>query len=304
MTDRDSSGFLGHLRIIRRLMAPIENRRLGLYIGILVGFAVMLTVAARIFDTTPVALAPAYMFTPLVAGLIVAWRYDIPPTAIGLRLGRGRWLAVAGITALPLVGLTLALAIAVPGVGFEPTDPLPGMNLPGGPVGLLATLAIVLGLGTTVNAVFALGEEVGWRGYLLWELAPLGFWRASAGIGGLWGLWHAPVIVAGYNYPSFPVVGVATMTVATLAYSPVYTYLVVRAESVLAAAFLHGVFNASAGAVIVFAVTDDAVLNELVASPVGAAGIVAFGLAALAIALVGPPTLSRSRLDGGPSTLE
>lgn len=294
---------MGHPHITARPMAPIDNRRLGLYIGILVGFAVILSGAAQLLDTSPVALAPAYMFTPLVAGLFVTWRHDIPRTAIGLQLGRGRWLAVAAIAALPLVGLTLALAIAIPGVAFEPTDPLPGMPLPSGPVGLLATVAIVLGLGTTVNAAFALGEEVGWRGYLLWELAPLGFWRASAGIGALWGLWHAPVIVAGYNYPSFPVAGVVAMSVATLAYSPVYTYLVVKAESVLAAAFLHGVFNASAGVVIAFAVTDDAVLDELVASPVGAAGVVAFGLAALAIALVGAPTLSRDRLDGGPSTL-
>lgn len=107
---------------------------------------------------------------------------------------------MAAVGALPLVGLTLLLAVAVPGVGFDPiVDPMPGLALPSGFGGVVATFALVLGLGATVNAVFAFGEEFGWRGYLLWELAPWGFWRASFAIGVVWGLWHAPIIVAGYR---------------------------------------------------------------------------------------------------------
>jgi hypothetical protein len=101
------------------------------------------------------------------------------------------------------------------------------------------------------------------------------------------------VIVAGYNYPSFPVIGVVAMTIACLSFSPVYTYLVIRAESVIAAAFFHGVFNGSAGLVIAYAVTDGAVLSELVASPVGVAGVIAFGLAAAGIAVSRSPSLTR-----------
>ncbi|SDY80430.1 CAAX protease self-immunity [Halopenitus persicus] len=234
------------------------------------------------------------MFSPMIAGLIVCVRRDISLSAVGLRIGRVRWLAVAAVVALPLVGLTLLIAVAVPGVGFDPAaNPTPGLGLPSGVLGVVATFGLVLGLGATVNAVFAFGEEFGWRGYLLWELAPWGFWKASAAIGALWGVWHAPVIVAGYNYPSFPVIGVVAMTIACLSFSPVYTYLVIRSESVLAAALLHGVFNGSAGLVIAYAVTDNAVLSELVASPVGVAGVIAFGLAAVGIALSGAPSLTR-----------
>ncbi|MFC6875453.1 CPBP family intramembrane glutamic endopeptidase [Halobellus marinus] len=201
---------------------------------------------------------------------------------------------MAAVVALPLVGLTLLIAVAVPGVGFDPSaNPTPGLGLPSGVLGVVATFGLVLGLGATVNAVFAFGEEFGWRGYLLWELAPWGFWKASAAIGALWGVWHAPVIVAGYNYPSFPVIGVVAMTIACLSFSPVYTYLVIRSESVVAAALLHGVFNGSAGLVIAYAVADEAVLSELVASPVGVAGVIAFGLAAIGIALSGAPPLTR-----------
>ena len=283
-------------------MAGPERDRLALFVGFLVFFAAALLVAARITNLSTITIAPVYMFSPMVAGLAVCFRRDIPLSDVGLRVGRFRWLAVAAVVALPLVGLTLTFAVTVPGVGFDPSvDIVPGLDLPPGLPGLVATFGIVLVLGATVNAIFAFGEEFGWRGYLLWELAPWGFWRASFAIGALWGVWHAPVIVAGYNYPSFPVVGIAVMTIACLSFSPVYTYLVVRAKSVFAAALLHGVFNGSAGLVIAYAVTDSAVLDELIASPVGAAGVLAFGLAAVGIALTGTPSLTREFAHGEPS---
>lgn len=279
---------------------PNPNR-LTLFVGVLAAAAVGLTLVSRAIEISPIALAPIYMFSPMVAGLVVCLTRGIPLSDVGLRVGRARWLAASTVVALPLVGVTLLLAVAVPGVGFDPmVDPLPGVALPAGLPGVAVTFGLVLALGTTVNALFAFGEEFGWRGYLLWELAPLGFWKASVGIGALWGIWHAPVIVAGYNYPSFPTVGVVAMTVACVSFSPVYTYVVVRAESAIAAALVHGVFNGAAGFVVAYAATDDAVLGELVASPVGLAGVVAFGLAAVAIALSGTPTLSRSFSSGEP----
>ena len=50
-------------------------------------------------------------------------------------------------------------------------------------------------------------------------------------------------------------------------------------------------FNSSAGLVLVFAVTDDALLRELIASPIGLAGVASFAIAAGLIALTGPPSL-------------
>lgn len=181
-------------------MTSPDESRLTLFVGLLVVFAVGLRIVSRAAAVSPIALAPGYMFSPMIAGLAVCFRHDISLSDVGLRVGRGRWLVVAAVGALPLVGLTLLLAVAVPGVGFDPTvDPLPGLALPSGFGGVAATFALVLGLGATVNAVFAFGEEFGWRDYLLWELAPWGFWRVSFAIGVVWRLWHAPIIVAGYR---------------------------------------------------------------------------------------------------------
>lgn len=276
-------------------MSHIDRERLGTFFGVLVGFVVLFEAVSVVANVGMVQLAPLYMFTPMVAGVVTLWRSSVPLSVVGLRRGRGRWLALAAVAPIALAYCVLGVSLVIPNVAFSPgADLVPGLDLPRGVLGILGALVLVLVLGVTVNAAMAFGEELGWRGYLLWELAPLGFWRASLLIGAVWGLWHAPVIVEGYNYPSFPLVGVAVMTVATMAFSMLYTYLVIKARSVGAAVFFHGVFNASGGLVVVYTRADSAVLSELVASPVGAASIAVFLAVAAVIHYTGAPELSRS----------
>ena len=87
---------------------------------------------------------------------------------------------------------------------------------------------------------------MGWRG-LCRELAELGFWKSSWVIGVVWGFWHAPLILQGHNYPQHPWAGVFMMTVMTVLLSPLLGYVTIKANSVIAAAFFHGTFNATAG---------------------------------------------------------
>ncbi|WP_254273973.1 CPBP family intramembrane glutamic endopeptidase [Haloarcula marina] len=280
-------------------MPAPDRSRLARFVVALLALAAAVVAVSLVTGIRLVALAPVYMFTPMVAAFVATLTTGVSPSTVGLRVGRPTWLAVAALLSLPLVALTLALSLAIPGVAFDPSaNPLPGVALPGGVLGLLVTLAIALAAGVTINAAFAFGEEFGWRGYLLWELAPLGFWKASGLIGVCWGLWHAPVILDGYNFPSFPLVGVGMMVLACVAFSPLYTYVVLRARSVLAAAFLHGVFNASAGFVFVYATTESAVLRQLVASSVGLASVVAFAVGTGVVVARGVPTLDRAAVEG------
>lgn len=118
---------------------------------------------------------------------------------------------------------------------------------------LLACLAIPLAYvaGVTINALVALGEEIGWRGYLYAALGGRPTLRNTALIGLLWGLWHAPAtLLLGYNYYVNRIPGVAVFTL--IAVASTYLHLVVTsiAESVLPAASLHGTVNALWGLTI------------------------------------------------------
>lgn len=90
------------------------------------------------------------------------------------------------------------------------------------PVPVLVVLGVVGGIiaGFTVNGVLAFGEEYGWRGYLWDQLRGRGRSGTILGVGTLWGLWHAPLIlIVGLNYPDQRVAGVAAMVLFAVAAS-------------------------------------------------------------------------------------
>lgn len=269
----------------------VATRNILEFLTVLTTLVLAFVVFTRTTEIEIATLAPVYMFTPAVAGLIVCLHHGISLSTVGLRIGHRHWLPIAAILPVPILTAITAISIGVPGIAFNPALDMPAeLGLPSGPAWTLAALIVLVLIGATGNAVLAFGEEFGWRGYLLHELAPLGFWTASLVIGTVWGLWHAPLIVTGYNYPSFPIIGVAAMTLACIAFSPLFTYLVIRADSVLPAAVFHGVFNAFG--IIGYTTTDDPVLRQLVASEGGLIGVAVFGLVAAAIAVTGPPRLT------------
>ena len=74
-------------------------------------------------------------------------------------------------------------------------------------------MLLTLPLKALLLTPFTFGEEWGWRGYLLPKLLPLGQWPALLISGAIWGLWHAPIILLGFNYPGHPVLGVFLRTI-------------------------------------------------------------------------------------------
>jgi membrane protease YdiL (CAAX protease family) len=183
-----------------------------------------------------------------------------------------------GLT-LPDTTLTTDYSAFLLELGFTEGDAIETiaeLEATGVPVVVLLT-GLGLVLGATLFALAAFGEELGWRGLLLTELAPLGFWKLSLWTGVVWGIWHTPLVLLGLQFPGEPVIGIVTMTAATVALSPIYTYLTVRAQSVLAATFFHGSFILG-----VFTAVFLADGSELVISSFGVVGIVSslFGIAA------------------------
>ena len=109
---------------------------------------------------------------------------------------------------------------------------------------ILPVLFLVsLFVGPTVNGIFGFGEEFGWRGYLLPKLMPLGKPRAYLLVGVIWGLWHAPLILGGFNYPGYPVLGVIWMSAMTTALGIYINELTLRNRSSILAGWMHGAFN-------------------------------------------------------------
>lgn len=234
-----------------------------------------------------------FMGAPAIAAItLLRFRRASIRKGTGLYRGRIRWIVLSWIAPVGLTAAMIGVGLALPDTTFtteysafllelgfteaEAVNTIAELDQTGVPVVVLLT-GLGLVLGGTLLALAALGEELGWRGLLLTELAPLGFWKLSLWTGLVWGIWHTPLILLGLQFPNEAVVGIFMMTVATVALSPIYTYLTVRARSVLAATFFHGSFILG-----VFTSVFLANGSELVISSFGVVGIVAalFGIAA------------------------
>lgn len=136
------------------------------------------------------------------------------------------------------------------------------------------TLAQALIAGITINAIAGFGEELGWRGFLVREYKELKFWDAAMRIGFIWGIWHAPIILMGHNYPQHPVLGVGMMVIWCTLLSPLFLYIRIKTHSVIGAAIMHGTLNASAGIPLMFIAGG----NDLTAGATGFTGMIALAI--------------------------
>lgn len=109
---------------------------------------------------------------------------------------------------------------------------------------IAGTLISGLIAGCTINAVAAFGEEYGWRNYMVDALRGQQFWKAALLIGFVWGIWHAPLILIGHNYPQHPIAGVWMMCVFCILMGVLELWLVLKTGSVIPAALMHGTVNA------------------------------------------------------------
>lgn len=217
---------------------------------------------------TPILLI-LMMFTPAIATLIVT-RWISPPaeglvTATGLRLGKGRgwgWYWLFAWVGVVLMGLATPFVGALFGLyqldlvefsGFRETLEAAGgaaalEQLPIQTI-LFAQLAL-LPIAPLLNFFPSLGEEWGWRGYLLPRLLPLGQWPALLISGVVWGLWHAPLILLGYNYPNHLAIGWLVMVAMCSVWGILLGWTRLATGSVWPATLAHGAINATGGIVV------------------------------------------------------
>ena len=101
-----------------------------------------------------------------------------------------------------------------------------------------------------INGLPVLGEEFGWRAYLLPKLMPLGGRKAMLVLGIIWGVWHWPLIAMGYNYgltyPGAPWLGLLAMVWFTFTVGTFLGWLTLRANSVWPAVIAHASLNGMA----------------------------------------------------------
>lgn len=229
--------------------------------------------------------AATYMLLPAICAIILQKTYKEKLFSnLNISLRFNRWFLVAGVIPILYAFITLGVNLLFPNVSFSANYEGLLSSLPAEQatlieeqlskyppvILLLITLVQAIIAGYTINAFFALGEELGWRGYLLKALKGKKFFSVSLITGFIWGLWHFPLILIGHNYPQHPFIGVVMMIIWCILLSPVITYIVIKSKSVITAAIYHGTLNAIAGISVLYLVGG----NDLTNGVTGIAGFI------------------------------
>ena len=142
---------------------------------------------------------------------------------------------------------------------------------------VLSQILLALTLGPFINVLFTMGEELGWRGFLLPHLLPLGQWKAVILSGVIWGVWHAPAIAQGHNYPGYPILGIFMMIIFCVLLGIIISWLYINTKSPWVAALAHGAVNAIAGLPVLFFAPDfNVALGGTLAAPTAWIGMALF----------------------------
>lgn len=210
------------------------------------------------------------MFIPLIMALVVkadfkgmGWKPQIK--------GNVRWIIFCLIVPMFLVVMGAAIFFLIfpdlfdpkgsymlesyrqLGVDFEAQLEASGMNF--------GTYRLVMIIGSMtvlpfVNMLVAIGEEIGWRGFLYPELRK-GFGRVKTWlIGGvIWGAFHFGAILAGgyeygFDYIGAPVLGPIAFTICCISLGVLHEIIYDRTKCIWFTALFHGGFNAAATLVL------------------------------------------------------
>ena len=142
-------------------------------------------------------------------------------------------------------------------------------------IGQLMTAVVI---GPPIHALTTIGEEVGWRDFLLRRLIRAGFneWAALLISGAIWGVWHIPVILFGLEYPSNPFLGIPAFVVYAALVGIILGWLQLASGSVWVSAVAHGSINAVQRALLIFIASYDGLVYGGLGSVIGWIPLTAF----------------------------
>lgn len=146
-----------------------------------------------------------------------------------------------------------------------------------------------------LNMIEALGEEIGWRGFLYPQLEDR-FGRTNGWLlgGVIWGAWHWPLIaLIGYEYGAAvgnsagyigaPVTGMLVFSVITAGLGVLHAWVYERSECIWLPALLHGAFNAAAALPLALCLVNTGTYRLLGPAPNGLLSSLPFLIAAVLI---------------------
>jgi uncharacterized protein len=239
------------------MMSPVEKSRKKIYTFLLITLVLSSIFYAVIISSGSMhtgggILTLGLMWVPGISGMATQLIYEHTLRGMGWKLGKFKYLLLAYL--IPLAYCLVVYGITwLSGLGKVPNPDM--MNQINSYLGafkasplakILIYCAVLAVIGLISGLLSGAGEEIGWRGLFVPELAKITSFRKTALISGaVWTLWHMPLILfSDYNLVGIPKWYAALMfTIMVLGINTAFSWLRLKSGSFWPAAVLHASHN-------------------------------------------------------------
>ena len=195
--------------------------------------------------------AAGLMWCPGIAALATQIVHHDSVRDLGWRWGKTRYQVLSYLIPVFYVSVAYSLVWITGLGGFSGVELVKGLAAQSGlehvPAWIIALgyLVVTVTLGTVVSCISALGEEIGWRGFLVPNLAKITSYPKVALISGvIWAVWHYPLLFfADYNGGTPAWYGAACFTALVIGVSFAFAWMRLKSGSLWTGVFLHASHN-------------------------------------------------------------
>lgn len=190
------------------------------------------------------------MWCPAIGAFLTCKYLGRPIASLGWQWGQTRYQLLSYLIPLGYSSVIYSAAWLTGIAGLNPIQTGEafskyfGLGSVSRPVGAGLFFLVVATIGVIRNCATTLGEEIGWRGFLVPELAKGFSFTATCVLSGvIWALWHVPIIVfAGYNAGTGSY-GLAVVSANMIGLCFVLTWLRLKSGSLWTVVILHAASN-------------------------------------------------------------
>tara|TARA_R110000868_G_scaffold26220_19_gene101335 strand:+ start:620 stop:1468 length:849 start_codon:yes stop_codon:yes gene_type:complete len=217
-------------------------------------FLVIVTALSAVFHWAIVNLNPTslyvgpLMWMPAIAAFLTLLIQGRSIRSLPWKWGRWRFNLQAFAVPIAYVAIAYGLIWACGLGGFPDTETLADWAAESGLTDIpqWQLIAVMVALIGTVGAIRAMstivGEEIGWRGFFVWELRkvmPFGAVALFSGV--IWAFWHWPIVVFYGGGEAW--LQMSAFTVMITGMSVVMTYFTFKSGSLWPAVMFHAAHN-------------------------------------------------------------
>ena len=233
----------------KRCLEKEARQSIAIFLSVLTLFSAFAYYAILKLNPTSIYVG-ALMISPAIASLVTLKILKRPLSDLPWSLRKPKYLSFAYLTPVAYISIAYGLIWALGFGDFfdlvqirEWSEEL-GIDSSHSALVVLVMVFLLATVGVIKNIGSTLGEEIGWRGFFIFELRKLfSFEKVSLISGLIWSMWHWPIIYLMYKGSGDLLFHITAFTIMIIGMSFILAYYTFKSNSLWPAALYHSVHN-------------------------------------------------------------